>query len=175
MVWTTQSTGCGIVHLARIYYVVLGKSCNCTELCFSHFKYKCRGFVRETIKCKSVWHHIYKNSNAFHSQSKRSSFTLINYVFSQTLHQCSVQEWRWYKLCFCWSIWGSVTTSSQVESDIQKAKRRERACSSNRIFDCLQRSGQAEGNKTLDSGYVFLNVTISQIGVYVLSKPIAIT
>lgn len=68
-----------------------------------------------------------------------------------------------------------MTTSSQVESDIQKAKRRERACSSNRIFDCLQRSGQAEGNKTLDSGYVFLNVTISQIGVYVLSKPIAIT
>ena len=68
-----------------------------------------------------------------------------------------------------------MTTSSQVKSDIQKAKRRERACSSNRIYDYLQRSGQAEGNKTLDSGCVFLNVTIIQIGVYGLSKPIVIT
>ena len=38
----------------QIYYVVLGKSCNYSQLYFPHFKCRCRVFVRGTIKCKGI-------------------------------------------------------------------------------------------------------------------------
>ena len=174
MVWTTQSAGCGTVHLAQIYYVVLGKSCNCSELCFSHFKYRCRGFVRETIKCKSVWCNIYKNSNAFHSQSKRSLFTLINYIFSRLSISAQGRDEDGTSYAFAGASEAQWLHLHKWRV-IYRRQKGGREPVAQTEYDYLQRSGQAEGNKTLDSGCVFLNVTISQIGIYVLSKPIVIT